>query len=298
AAGTHLGAGQGDRLGGGGVRGHAHVQQLIGAQPQYVPQRGVHLLQRTVHAGGEDRVEATLRTQRAVEQLGGERRVAPGDAVAAQQPGQAEVRVGVLLAHQAQALERDLSGRGGAAGALGRAGGRVAAARTAVAAGAGAGAALLVTGAAVAAVVPSAAVRGVASAVPAASSLVAHARAPSCWSLLNEAFSARFAPRAQSAARMGRFPAGASVEIAMASVPVPTSTWRRPAAIRPGGSGVGSGASSTPRILVRAPSSSVQAPGCGLMPRMWALTCSAGRDQSIRASAVVSLAACVARSWS
>lgn len=46
---------------------------------------------------------------------------------------------------------------------------------------------------------------------------------------------------------------------------------------------------------MRAPSSSVQAPGCGLIPRMWAATCSAGRVQSMRASAVESFAAWVAR---
>lgn len=175
--------------------GDAHLQQLVGAQAQHVQQRRVDLLQRAVHAGGEDRVQAALGAQRAVEQLGGEGGVAAGDLVGAQQAGQHQVRVGVLLPHQAQPLEGDLTGGGGAARALGGAGVRVAAAGAALAAGAGAGAALLVAGASVA--VPSAA--GVA-----ASSFLAHAVSPSCWSVVKRATSGNAAPRAQSAARIGR----------------------------------------------------------------------------------------------
>src|SRR5699024_4915969 len=110
-----------------------------------------------------------------------------------------QVRVGVLLAHQAQALEGDLAGGGAAAGALGGPGGGVAAAGAAPAAGAGAGASLL-------------------AAAGAASSVLAHAGSPCCGSVVKRASGASDAPRAQSAARIGRFPAGARAATAMTSV--------------------------------------------------------------------------------
>src|SRR5690606_8034326 len=195
------------------------------------------------------------------EQLGGEGGVAAGDATLAQQSRQHQVRVGVLLADHPQALEGHLPGRGGAPGALGGAGGGVAAAGAALAAGAGALAALCVAAARGVLAAAAGAVRS--AAVLAAASLLAHACSPSGRAGVKAASAARAAPRAQSAARIGRLPAGARVDRAMTSVPVPTSSWRRVAASRPGGSGSCSGAASTPRILVRAPSRWVQAPGCG-----------------------------------
>src|SRR5699024_1908733 len=127
----------------------------------------------------------------------------------------------------------DLPGGGGAARALGGAGGGVAAAGAAPAAGPGAGAALMIAGAVLSAVVVAAVVAPGATwtALPAAlaaSSVLGHAGSPSCGAMVKRASAAREAPRAQSAARIGFFPAGVRVESAMGAVPVPTSTWRFP----------------------------------------------------------------------
>ena len=54
---------------------------------------------------------ALLAAQRAVGQLGGQRRVAPGQPAVRQQSGQQQVRVRVPLGHRAQHVERHAAGR-------------------------------------------------------------------------------------------------------------------------------------------------------------------------------------------
>jgi hypothetical protein len=101
--------GQFDGGGHGGVRGDAGPQQLVRAQAQHVQHRRVDLAQRPVDTGRDDRVVRPLAAQRAVHQLGGQRRV-PGVEVLvlarpAQQRGQDEVGVRVPLVHGPQGLE-------------------------------------------------------------------------------------------------------------------------------------------------------------------------------------------------
>src|SRR5699024_10630914 len=299
-AGTDLLAGQGHGLRGGGVRGDGHVQQLVGTQPHHVQQLGFDIAQVTVDAGRDDRVETALGPQRPVEQLRGEGGVASGDAMAAQQAGQDQVGVGIVLANGAQALEGHLPGGGRPPGTFRGARGRPAAARAALAAGVRALPALAIPTPAVAAVAAAAALLAALVPVTSAASARFAVHARSCSSS-KAASGARPAPRAQSGARMARLPAGATISRATGAVPVPTSRWRRVAASRPGGSAsslASVGGSSTPRTFIRLPSSRVHAPGSGLMPRMWALTCSAGRVQSMRASEVDSFGASVAAEWS
>ena len=113
------------------MRGDAGAEQLVGAKAEHVEHRRVDLAQRTVDAGGDDGVVRALVTQRAVDQLGGERGVAPVEAATglclAQQCGQDEVGVGVALVHRPQCVEGELAygvepgspvGRGALRGAL------------------------------------------------------------------------------------------------------------------------------------------------------------------------------------
>ncbi|GAA4958950.1 hypothetical protein GCM10023238_27200 [Streptomyces heliomycini] len=101
--------GQLDRGGHGGVRGDARAEQLVRAEVQHVQHRRVHLAQRPVHTGGDDRVVRPLTAQRAVHQLGGQRRVARLEVAVlarlAQQRGQDEVGVRVPLVDGPQGLE-------------------------------------------------------------------------------------------------------------------------------------------------------------------------------------------------
>ena len=94
----------------GRVVGHPHGQELMGAQAQDVLQARLDLVPRPGHAGRQDRVVPALPAQGAVGELGGEGRVAPGEPVAVQQLRQGEVRVGIVLAHGAQELQRSGAG--------------------------------------------------------------------------------------------------------------------------------------------------------------------------------------------
>ena len=86
-------------------------QQLVRAEPQHLAQRRVEPVQVAVAADGEHRVVAALAAQRAVGQLGGQRRVPPGQAALGQQRRQQQVGVGVPLGHGAQHVERRPAGR-------------------------------------------------------------------------------------------------------------------------------------------------------------------------------------------
>ena len=89
-----------------GVGGHPHREQLVGAEPQRVEHLRLDLGQRPVDAGGQDRVVGALPAQRAGGELGGERRVAAGEAVLAQHRGQHQVGVGVVDADRLQHVVR------------------------------------------------------------------------------------------------------------------------------------------------------------------------------------------------
>ena len=88
----------------GGVVGHPHRQQLVGPEPQRVPDPGVR------RAAGEmvdHRVVAAQPAQRAADQLGREGRVASARSGArAGAAGRIEVGVGVVLAHRHQHVVR------------------------------------------------------------------------------------------------------------------------------------------------------------------------------------------------
>ncbi len=132
-SGADHGAGQADGLVQRGVGGDAHGQQLVGADPQRVEDGRVQLVQRPVHAAGQDGVVGALAAQGAVAQFRGEAGVALVQAVVPDPGGQHEVGVGVLGGDGAQHFEGHEPGGVGPAGALG---GRVlgeAALRTAVA---------------------------------------------------------------------------------------------------------------------------------------------------------------------
>ncbi len=87
---------------------HAHRQQLVGAQPEHVAQPRLHPA--AVEARVEDGVVGPLPTQRAGHQLGGERGVATGQAVAAQHLRQHEVGVGVVGADRPEHVVRRHAG--------------------------------------------------------------------------------------------------------------------------------------------------------------------------------------------
>ena len=82
-----------------------------GAQAQGVADLRVDLAERPARAGGEDHVELAGHAQRAVGQLGGQRRVAAVDLAVAQQGGQHQVGVRVLLVDRAQGREGRVAGR-------------------------------------------------------------------------------------------------------------------------------------------------------------------------------------------
>ena len=104
----------------GRVVGHAHGQQLVGAQPQGVQHRGVQLLQRAVHAPGQDGVPRAAPAHGAVGQFRGERGVPLVEAQLPDQAGQHQVAVGVLGVHRAQRPERRQPRRIGVATPLAR----------------------------------------------------------------------------------------------------------------------------------------------------------------------------------
>src|SRR5690606_765454 len=137
AAGAGAGACEPDRLGDGGVLGHAHAEDLVGAEAQDVEDGGVEAVEGAVEAVREDRVVAAAQAQGAVGELGGEAGVAAADAALAQEGRQDEVGVGVGAVDLAQDVERDVA-RG--VGALAAVGGCV---RAAVGVAAGAGCAAL-----------------------------------------------------------------------------------------------------------------------------------------------------------
>lgn len=98
----------------GGVAGDPGGQQLVRAEREHVQDRRVHLAQRPVDAGGDDRVVGALQAQRAVDEFGGERGVAPVHALLLglpQQRGQDQVGVGVPLVDGAQGAEGDAARR-------------------------------------------------------------------------------------------------------------------------------------------------------------------------------------------
>ncbi len=99
--------------------GHAHGQQLVGADPQGIEDGRIQLVQRPVHAAGQDRVVGALAAQGAVAQFGGEAGVALVQAVVPDPGGQHQVGVGVLGGDGAQHFEGHQPGRIGPAGALG-----------------------------------------------------------------------------------------------------------------------------------------------------------------------------------
>jgi hypothetical protein len=105
--------GQLDRRADRGVPRDTGAEQLMGAEREHVQHGRVHLAQGPVHALGDDRVVGPLAAQRAVDQLGGERRVPRVDAAflrrllprLAQHGRKYEVGVRVPLVHGAQRLE-------------------------------------------------------------------------------------------------------------------------------------------------------------------------------------------------
>ena len=98
-------AGELDGLAHGRVVRDAQGEQLVGAEPQDVEHLTVDGVERPVDAGRDHQVVGAGRAQGAVRQLGGERGVATLDAALAQQPGQHEVRVGVVHPDGAQGVE-------------------------------------------------------------------------------------------------------------------------------------------------------------------------------------------------
>ncbi len=95
-----------DGRGDGRVLRDPGAQQLVCAQAQDVEHGRVDLGERPVDARLQHRVVQALPAQGAVGQLGRQRRVAAVDAPLAQQPGQHEVGVGVLLADGDQHVVR------------------------------------------------------------------------------------------------------------------------------------------------------------------------------------------------
>ena len=89
-----------------GVRRHPHREQLVDAEPQRVEHLGLHLAERPVHAGGEDRVVRAAPADRPRHQLGDERGVPAGQPVLAQDRGQHEVGVGVVDADGLEHVHR------------------------------------------------------------------------------------------------------------------------------------------------------------------------------------------------
>jgi hypothetical protein len=79
-----------------GVGRHSHRQQLVDTEPQRVEDLGLHLAERSVHAGGEDRVVRPASADRPRHQLGDERGVPAGEPVVAQHDRQHEVGVRVV----------------------------------------------------------------------------------------------------------------------------------------------------------------------------------------------------------
>jgi hypothetical protein len=75
---------------------HPHREQLVDPEPQRVEDLGLHLAERSVHAGGEDRVVRPASADRPRHQLGDERGVPAGEPVVAQHDRQHEVGVRVV----------------------------------------------------------------------------------------------------------------------------------------------------------------------------------------------------------
>jgi hypothetical protein len=93
------------------VRRDAGREQLVRAEPEQVEQFGVELVERPVHALGQDRVVAALGAQGAVGELGRQGGVAGVEAALGEQAGQHEVRVRVVLGDRAQRVVRGAPGR-------------------------------------------------------------------------------------------------------------------------------------------------------------------------------------------
>ncbi len=91
--------GGGDR----GVAGHAHRQQLVGAEPQRVEHRRVD---GTVGQRREDGVVRALAAERAADQLGRQRRVTTAQPPLAEHLWQHQVGVGVVRGHRSQHVVR------------------------------------------------------------------------------------------------------------------------------------------------------------------------------------------------
>ena len=90
--------------------GNAHVEELVGAHARQHKNARIQVGQRPIHVAGDDPVEAPDRAQRAVDELGGEGRVAVGEVPVAarltQRLGQQDVREGSLGLN----LDKDLVG--------------------------------------------------------------------------------------------------------------------------------------------------------------------------------------------
>jgi len=104
------------------VRADPGGQQLVGAEPQDVEQRGVDVGERAGAARGEHGVVAAAAAERAVGQLGGQRGVAACQPALGQQGGEQQVGIGVPVGHRAQHGQRHLPGRGRGDAAAGTAG--------------------------------------------------------------------------------------------------------------------------------------------------------------------------------
>ena len=109
--------GEADGLVGGGVGGHAHPEQLVGSEPQHVEHLRVDAFGRSVGRLGDDGVVEALPADGAEGQLGGERRVAGLEPVAAQDRRHLEVGVGPLVDGAQQRVGGE-PGRLGPTGAL------------------------------------------------------------------------------------------------------------------------------------------------------------------------------------
>src|SRR5690606_21151107 len=263
--------GQLDGRGHGGVRRDPGAEQLVRAQAQHVEHRRVHLPQRPVDAGRDHGVVGALVAQRAVHQLGGERRVPrvqlPLLARLAQQRRQDEVGIGVPLVHGPQGLEGEdadgvllgptvrLAGPAGPTGLVAH-GKKV----------------LRVWGE----------VRAPAYVV------VAGRRGPRGQAPTVSPAPMR-TPRAQSAALIGFLPWACTHSSSTAWEPVPAYTLFLAADSSPGARSVRPGAGATWTSLSRSPRKVVQAPGAGVQPRTTRSTRSAGARQSTRASSTVTL---------
>ena len=94
----------------GRVRGHAQVEELVGAQPEEVEHPRVQLGERAGRRAGEDGVQGALRAQRPVGELGGERGVALVELPLAQQLRQQQVGVGGA---RRDAVQHVVGGRAG-----------------------------------------------------------------------------------------------------------------------------------------------------------------------------------------